>query len=218
MHVKVTLVVPSFVWMVISPFSLVLSHGVSDVQDLISQVSPFFIISETKIEIQVSTVKSLKLLTGSKIISVLLKLPHRPPLRLRLPPQPPPQLPLPQLQRRLQLPLLPRQPVQLPPQQQLQRQLPQLFSQFGANGVSGKVAVNIVVKMVVFNFDSENVFKASALGTVLTHSHVISDHVLNGASGVNGVPVLPHATLVPNSEFVNVKTLHTIPTAVEKVM
>ena len=84
--------------------------------------------------------------------------------------------------------------------------------------MSGKVAVNIVVRMVVFNFDSENVFKASALVTVLTHSYVISDHVLNGASGVSGVPVLPHATLVPNSEFVNVKTLRTIPTAVEKVM
>ena len=71
--------------------------------------------------------------------------------------------------------------------------------------------MNIVAKMVVFNFDSENVFKASALGTVLTHSHVISDHVASGASGVNEVLVLPHAKLVPNSEFVNVKTLHNIP-------
>ena len=39
MHVKVTLVVLSFVWMVINLFSLVLFHGVSDVQDPISQVS-----------------------------------------------------------------------------------------------------------------------------------------------------------------------------------
>ena len=49
MHVKVTLVVLSFVWMVINLFSLVLSHGVSDVLDQISQVSSFSVTSEIKI-------------------------------------------------------------------------------------------------------------------------------------------------------------------------
>merc|ERR1712176_566620 len=125
---------------------------------------------------------------------------------------------LPRLLRQLQQPLLRRQQVQLPLQQQLQRQLPLPFSQFGVNGANGKVAVNIAAKMVELNFDSENVFKESALGTVLIHNHVTSDHVPNGASGVSGVLVLPHVKLVPNSEFVNVKMHHTIPTAVEKVM
>ena len=216
MHVKVTLVVLSFVWMVINLFSLVLSHGVSDVLDQISQVSPFSVISEIQIEIQVSTAKSLKLLTGSKKISVLLKLPHQPPQQLQQ--QPRQQLPLQQLRRRLQQQPQRPQPVQQLLRQQPQRQLPQPFSQFGANGVSGKVAVNIVAKMVEFNFDSENVPKANAPGTVLIHNHVTFDHVPNGASGVTGVLVLPHVKLVPSLESVNVKTLLIILTAVVKVM
>ena len=163
-----------------------------------------------------STVKSLKLLTGLKTISVLLKLPHLPPQQLQQ--QPRQQLPLQQLLRRLQQPPPQRQPVQQPLQQQLQRQLPQPFLQFGANGVSGKVAVNIVAKMVEFNFDSGNVSKASALGTVPILNHVTFDHVPNGVSGVSGVLVRPHVKLVPSLESVNVKTLLIIPTAVVKVM
>ena len=163
-----------------------------------------------------STVKSLKLLTGLKTISVLLKLPHQPPQQLQQ--QQRQQLPLQQLLRRLQQQPPQRQPAQQPLQQQLQRQLPQPFSQFGANGVSGKVAVNIVAKMVEFNFDSENVSKAHAPGTVLIHNHVTFDHVPNGASGVNGVHALSHVKLVPSSESVNVKMLLITLTAVVKVM
>ena len=44
MHVKAILVVPSFVWMVINLFLLVLFHGVSDVQDLISQVYSLLVV------------------------------------------------------------------------------------------------------------------------------------------------------------------------------
>jgi len=194
----------------------VLSHGVSDVLDQTSQVSPFSVISEIQIEIQVSTVKSLKLLTGLKRILVLLKLPHQPPQQQLQ--QPRQQLPPQQLLRRLQQPPPQRQPVQQPLQQQLQRQLPQPFLQFGANGVSGKVAVNTVAKLVEFNYDSENVLKANAPGTVPIHNHVTFDHVPNGASGVSGVLALPHVKLVPSLESVNVKTLLIIPTAVVKVM
>ena len=64
--------------------------------------------------------------------------------------------------------------------------------------MSGKVAVNIVAKMVEFNFDSENVSKAHAPGTVLIRNHVIFDNVPIGVSGVNGVLALPHVKLVPN--------------------